>query len=160
MLAYDCGLTLPRDDRYASLRYKRVSGDLKGRKLDLRDARELAAIVAVVGFPAAVHAFGWTPWSRTLVKELVDHLKDDPEVERMRRVNLSNNDPDTAMALLSALVDGGWKPKGKGWPGIIRVALLYLKERGLKTKDVATRYGLPLAIVRSGMGRGDRGLRW
>lgn len=160
MLAYDCGLTLPRDDRYASLRYKRVSGDLKWRTLDLQDARELAAIVAVVGFPAAKHAFGWTPWSRTLVEQLVDYLKDDPEVERMRRANLSNDDPDAAMALLSAMVDGGWKPKGKGWPGIIRVALLYLKERGFKAKDVAARYSLPLAIVRSGMLNRESGLRW
>jgi hypothetical protein len=160
-LPYDCGLSLPLDDRLACERFRRVRGDIQRRRLDLGDAQELCATMRTVGGHACAVVFGWKPYGRKRVNQLCQHLADDPEVARMTRENLQACGVDQAMMLCLALAQAGWKPTGRvGWPGIIRVALLDLKSRGFSAKEVAARFGLPLALVKRGMLPVESQLHW
>jgi hypothetical protein len=147
-LPYDCGLTLPREQRYTDWRFRRVCRYI--HRLDQADAIELVAVLRIVEPKIARFGFhGKGAWRRDATKLLgeLGHLS-----EPYYRANLEALTPETTVALSQALVDGGWKPRNP-LPGVIRMGFMGFRERGENMWQIAKRFDYSYHTVTYGFRR-------
>jgi DNA-directed RNA polymerase specialized sigma24 family protein len=138
---YDCGVSLPIGQRYTDWRYRRVAPHLVRTRLDQVEAVELVAILRILPLKYARFAFHWNTAS---LREAAKLLADETMLrvsEPFYRANLSLLSAETSLALINAMRDGGWTPN-YGLPEFLRMAVLDLRGRGWKHREVADFLGI------------------
>lgn len=141
------GALQPADKRYTDLRFRRVARFFDGTRLDYGDAAELAAFVRTVdGVKHAKSIFGWHNGAHKYVQKFMDHMDQFPDAARMEAENRSCVTRDDGLKCLRAMQDGGWT-KGSV-PGIVRLALLDMRDAGMSQPAIARELGLTHDQVR------------
>jgi hypothetical protein len=135
-LPYDCGITLPLEQRYTDWRFRRVCRYIHG--LDQADAIELAATLRLLPVKWAHYAFhGKAAWRRDAT-EVLNTFWD--ACEPYYRTNLERITPETTVLIVQALREGGWKCKNP-LPPVVRMGCLGFRARGKTTAQIAEIYG-------------------
>lgn len=111
---YSCDAMLSTSERYASLKFRRVSRWFTG---DDDDARELVAFLALVPIKYARWVFQWSAKGVALAKELEQHWREDERVAQMVRANALGVGVAEGLRIFEAMRDGGWK--GGGLPQVV-----------------------------------------
>lgn len=133
MIPYHMGALLPIEQRYTNLAFRRVARRFSPKRLDYDDARVLAAFLALVPPRFARFIFHWDKIAVSHAKIIQREFTD----ERLVRANWEAVDMETAIAILQAMKDGGWK--SGPLPDIVKSAVREAKHRG---RDVSKDFGL------------------
>jgi len=132
---------LPEDQRYTSLKFRRVAHRFDAHRLDYADAAELCAFVLTIGGPKyARWIFRWKAKGLREIDRLLAHLANDRAVACMVEENHAALVRDDGLKCLSAMKDGGWH-RGSV-PGIVRMALLDMRDAGMSLARIAAAVGL------------------
>ena len=137
---------LPAEQRYSSLKFRRVARRFDPTRLDYADAAELVAFVRTVDLKHARWMFHWAGAGVREMDRLLKHLSADANVERMVQENHDRTTRADGLAMLKAMRDGGWR-QGSVPPGL-RMALLDMRDAGLSQPKIAEMTGLTHDQVR------------
>jgi len=138
---------LPEDQRYTSLKFRRVAHRFDATRLDYADAAELCAFVLTIGGPKyARWIFRWKAKGLREIDRLLAHLGQEADVVRMVEENHAALVRDDGLKCLSAMKNGGWRQGSV--PGIVRMALLDMRDAGMSLPRIAAAVGLTVDQVR------------
>lgn len=147
---------LPVEQRYTSLKFRRVARRFDATRLDYADAAELVAFVTTVDLKHAQWMFHWRAAGLREVERLLKHLSGSADIERMVQENNEGITRADGLGALAAMQDGGWT-RGSV-PPVVRMALLDMRDEGISQREIGERLGLTHDQVRV-MANGPRWLR-
>lgn len=137
---------LPAAERYASLKFRRVSRRFDASRLDYAEAVELVAIGRTLGEVMAAKIFGWDVEGRAEYKRLAAGFADNEDVALAVEQNREGYSRAEGLRVLEVMKESGWK---QGYtPEIVRLALLDMRAAGLSQPKIAAALGLTLDQVR------------
>lgn len=145
---------LPADKRYTSLKFRRAGRQFDASRLDYADAAELCAFVETIDLKHARWIFQWRGAGVREMDRLLKHLSADPTVGRMVHDNHEAVTRSDGLAVLQAMKDGGWRQGSV--PGVVRMALLDMRDAGISQPKIAAQVGLTVDQVRNAA----NGPRW
>lgn len=131
---------LPPEQRFTSLRFRRVSRHFQAGRLDWGEAAELCAFVLTVGLNAAQKIFHWNAYGRFEMRRLLAHMGEHPDVLAMVEDNHASVRREDGLKCLSAMRDGGWKAGPV--PRCVRLALLDMRDAGMTQREIGEQTGL------------------
>ena len=147
MIPWHCDALLPTAERYASLKFRRFARRFDATAVDYWDACELVAFLDFMeGVGHAAWVFHWAGAGKREAQRLVDHLGTRDDVLRMVRENQSAQGRADGLAVLAGMREAGWE-KGSV-PGIVRLALLDMRDAGINQPAIAAQLGLTVDQVR------------
>ena len=135
MVPYHGGALLPAEQRYTSPIFRRLHRIYRAEWLSLEEAAELVGFIRLVGFKPATVIFQWDKWQARQARRLMRHAPVLAASEAYWLANQECLDEETGLAVLQAMIDGGWK-KGKP-PEIVAQSFRSLRGRGLSAAKIA-----------------------
>lgn len=154
-MLYTCDALLPRAERYASLKFRRVSRRFRSRRLDYGDAIELAAFLDVVPVRFARWLFDWDKYGISAAQAIQRHYRD--LAEEYAKANHASVRVEDGIDLLRLLMAEGWNPRFGGYPKISKRSLRALRHDGVEPLALARELGMTVDQVKWAiLGRPDR----
>ena len=138
-IPYHFDALLPTAKRYASPKFRRVAWKFSFKNLDWYDALELVAFVETIGLRHARYILHWRGLaSIRAYQKLRFHIGTDADEYIL--LNQQAMGVDEGLAILRAMLDGGWK-RGK-LPRYVGDALRDLRKAGNSRVAIAKATGL------------------
>lgn len=137
---------LPAEQRFSSLKFRRVARRFDATRLDYADACELVAFTRTIGARNAQWIFHWRGAGVRECDRLLKHLSGSADVDRMVAENMAVPTRADGLAVLRAMQDGGWTRGGV--PPCVRLSVLDMLDEGMTRNQVAAALGVTLDQVR------------
>ena len=146
-MPWTCDALLPTELRYSSPKFRRVARGIRVDRLDYADAAELCAFVHTIdGVKYARKIFMWRAALVRDVERLLTHMDQFPHVATMVAENRASPTRAEGLAVLDAMRDGWWTQGSV--PGVVRLALLDMRDAGISQPKIAAMTGLTHDQVR------------
>lgn len=124
---YTCDALLPRAEKYASLKFRRIARRFNPFRLDYGDALELAAFLHVVPIKFATRLFEWDQGGVKAARTILYHFRG--AAEEFAKANLDSVTVQDGITLIQRLREYGWNPR-MGWPDISKRSIRQLHHDG------------------------------
>jgi len=132
---------LDAEHRYSSLKFRRVARQFDPTRMDYGEAVELVGFMKTIdGVKYARWIFGWKAAGVREATRLFEHLDQDEAVANVVAANLAVLERDDGLKCLRAMKDGGWRQGSV--PGIVRMAVLDMRDAGMTYREVGDVAGL------------------
>jgi hypothetical protein len=148
LLPYHCDALLPQAERYASLKFRRLAQRIEIKLLTWEDLIELIAFVeSIGGVKYARYIFMWK--GRAVVRayrRLKKYVGD--AADAAVAANQSHMGVDVGLAVLTAMLEGGWKGK-RTLPPVVKMSLKALRKQGNTISAISKATGLSREQVKT-----------